>query len=83
MGVDYDNQEVLDRKMQYLKSGDMDERFITIEIPEEMEADNQQFISIDEFIQYLKGVKITNLQNVQSQHIMSVKEAREFLLEKY
>jgi len=40
MGVGYSNQQVLDRKMEYLKNGDMDERFVTIEIPEELETEN-------------------------------------------
>lgn len=83
MGVGYSNQEVLHKKMEYLKNGHMDERFITIEIPEELEIENQQFISIDEFIKYLQNVRITNVQNYQSQHIMSVKEAKDYLLEKY
>ena len=41
MGVNYPNQEVLLKKYTYLKNGDMDDRFVTIEIPEELELSNQ------------------------------------------
>lgn len=40
MGVDYPNQDILARKRAYLRNGDMDDRFVTIEIPEELELEN-------------------------------------------
>lgn len=84
MGVDYQDKEVLQRKRTYLRNGDMDDRFVTVEIPEELEIEGQQFISIEEFIAYLKTIKLTGLKEDRiDRHIISVREAKEFLLDKY
>jgi ATP-dependent protease HslVU (ClpYQ) ATPase subunit len=84
MGVNYPNQEVLAKKYHHLKNGDMDERFVTIEIPEEMELQSQTFINLDEFILFLKKIKLTQLKGKSTEkHVISVKEAKQFLLERY
>jgi ATP-dependent protease HslVU (ClpYQ) ATPase subunit len=85
MGKDYHDKDILEKKMNYLKNGDMDDRFVTIEIPEELELEGQQFISIEEFISYLKTIKLTGLKEDKAvdKHIISVREAKEFLLDRY
>lgn len=40
MGLNYPNKDILAKKKNYLKNGDMDDRFVTIEIPEELELEN-------------------------------------------
>jgi len=81
LGPNFENKEIREDKRLKMKKGFLDERTMSLEVPGEL-YDKKDFLSFQELMDYIKKAKLSSRSHKEKQ-IMTVKEAREFLLELY
>lgn len=81
LGHNFANEAIRQDKRLKMKNGDFDERTINLEIPGDL-YDRKDFMSFQELIDFIKQAKLSSRSHKDRQ-IMTVKEAKELLLEIY
>ncbi len=81
LGPNFENQEVYKEKKAKMINGLYDERTINLEVPNELH-DKTDFFSLQELIDFLKKIKLSSRSH-KEKHILTVKDARDSLLDLY
>ena len=81
LGPNFANEEVYKEKKEKMINGLYDERTINLEVPNELH-DRTDFFSLQELMDFLKKIKLSSRSH-KEKHILTVKDARDSLLDLY